>query len=386
MHSPFSSAMSRRAFLADLGMGFTGLALAAMLHRDGVARADSPGWTPPDGKPHFAPEGQERHLVLHGRRHQPHGELRSQTGADKVRRQDHRRDALQGRAQQILPQGQPPHRRAQRRQRPDPPEALSAAGRLSQARAKRHRGQRLVAAPRRLHRRPRRRPFDVDDRQQPRRPAAIPHRPAQSGGRVSDDRLVGALRTRLAQRQPAAVRRAGHAAGRLLRRRRRPRLRLPRPGAPGRALKVDPKNPLPFASPGADKFREEQKAEFDLLGRLNRLSGVEYPDDPALRARIKSYELAFRMQTAVPEVFQFRARDGGDADGCTAWISRRRAPFGQLCLAARRLVERGVRFVQVFHGSNGGAGAWDAHGGLKANHATPVRPGRSADRGPAART
>jgi uncharacterized protein (DUF1501 family) len=44
--------------------------------------------------------------------------------------------------------------------------------------------------------------------------------------------------------------------------------------------------------------------------------------------------------------------------------------FGQLCLAARRLVERGVRFVQVFHGSNGGAGAWDAHGGLKANHST----------------
>src|SRR5207248_6794123 len=42
-------------------------------------------------------------------------------------------------------------------------------------------------------------------------------------------------------------------------------------------------------------------------------------------------------------------------------------PFGQLCLAARRLVERGVRFVQVFHGGGGG-GAWDAHGGIKANH------------------
>ena len=43
--------------------------------------------------------------------------------------------------------------------------------------------------------------------------------------------------------------------------------------------------------------------------------------------------------------------------------------FGEQCLAARRLVERGVRFVQVFHGSNVGAGAWDAHSGLKANHA-----------------
>ena len=44
-------------------------------------------------------------------------------------------------------------------------------------------------------------------------------------------------------------------------------------------------------------------------------------------------------------------------------------PFGQMCLSARRMVERGVRFVQVFHGSNGGAGAWDAHGGLRQNHA-----------------
>jgi uncharacterized protein (DUF1501 family) len=43
--------------------------------------------------------------------------------------------------------------------------------------------------------------------------------------------------------------------------------------------------------------------------------------------------------------------------------------FGQMCLTARRLVERGVRFVQIFHGSNGGAGAWDAHGALRQSHA-----------------
>src|SRR5262245_50076325 len=55
----------------------------------------------------------------------------------------------------------------------------------------------------------------------------------------------------------------------------------------GVRLNIDPKNPLPFASPGKDKFREEQKAEFDLLGRLNRLAEIEYPDDPVLRARIK---------------------------------------------------------------------------------------------------
>src|SRR5205085_1314754 len=51
--------VNRRTFLADVGMGFTGLALGALLHRDGVARADQPGmWSPPDGKPHFAPKAK----------------------------------------------------------------------------------------------------------------------------------------------------------------------------------------------------------------------------------------------------------------------------------------------------------------------------------------
>ncbi len=86
-----------------------------------------------------------------------------------------------------------------------------------------------------------------------------------------------------------------------------------------------------------------------------------------MRARIKSYELAARMQMAVPEVVRFddetpetQALYGLDRDPTRT--------FGQQCLAARRLVERGVRFVQIFHGSNGGAGAWDAHGNLKNGH------------------
>jgi len=135
----------------------------------------------------------------------------------------------------------------------------------------------------------------------------------------------------------------------------------------GVRMNADPGNPLPFASPGPGKFREEQAAEFDLLGRLNRLAGIEYPDDPALRARIKSYELAFRMQTAVPEVFRFddESKETRELYGLDQAATR---DFGMQCLGARRLVERGVRFVQLFHGSSGGAGAWDAHGGLKKNH------------------
>jgi hypothetical protein len=132
-------------------------------------------------------------------------------------------------------------------------------------------------------------------------------------------------------------------------------------------LGTDPKNPLPFAGPGPDVFREEQAEEFGLLGRLNGLSGVQYPDDTALLARIKAYELAFHMQTAVPDVV--------DCSGETAAVrgqygldEKVTEPFGRQCLVARRLVERGVRFVQIFHGSNGGAGAWDAHSGLKKGH------------------
>ncbi len=137
----------------------------------------------------------------------------------------------------------------------------------------------------------------------------------------------------------------------------------------GVQLGVDPKDPLPFAAPGTDVYREEQRGEFELLGRLNKLSAVEYPLDNSLRARIKSYELAFHMQTAVPEVVDCEA----ETEAIRQLYGLDQKPsetFGRQCLVARRLVEKGVRFVQIFHGSNGGAGAWDAHGGLKANHGT----------------
>jgi hypothetical protein len=135
----------------------------------------------------------------------------------------------------------------------------------------------------------------------------------------------------------------------------------------GVQLGVDPKSPLPFAAPGTDVFRQEQEAEFALLDRLNRLTAVEYPHDPLIAARIKSYELAFHMQTAVPQVVDCEAETAATR-AMYGLDAKPTATFGRQCLVARRLVEEGVRFVQIFHGSNGGAGAWDAHGGLKANH------------------
>jgi hypothetical protein len=135
----------------------------------------------------------------------------------------------------------------------------------------------------------------------------------------------------------------------------------------GVRMNVDPKNPLPFAAPAGGKSRDDQAREFELLRRLNGLTQVEYPDDAALRARIKSYELAFRMQTAVPDLFKFEeeSEETRKLYGMDQEITK---PFAQTCLAARRMVEGGVRFIQIFHGYDGGAGAWDAHGGLKAGH------------------
>lgn len=135
----------------------------------------------------------------------------------------------------------------------------------------------------------------------------------------------------------------------------------------GVRLDVGGGEPLPFVS--AAKFgvtAEEQAAEFSLLGRLNQLAGIDYPRDPELRARIKSYELAFGMQMAVPEALDL-AGETAESLALYGLDDKTTEPFGKLCLSARRLVERGVRFVQIFHGGGGG-GAWDAHSDIKVNH------------------
>ncbi|MCR9197388.1 MAG: DUF1501 domain-containing protein [Planctomycetaceae bacterium] len=136
-------------------------------------------------------------------------------------------------------------------------------------------------------------------------------------------------------------------------------------------LKVDPANPLDYAKPELTLEREEQRLSFDLIRRLNQLSAQEYPHDAELMARMKSYELAFRMQTAVPEAMDF-ATETQDMQRLYGFDQQETRPFGQQLLAARRLVERGVRFIQIQHGA-GAAGAWDQHSGLKAGHSRLAR-------------
>lgn len=138
----------------------------------------------------------------------------------------------------------------------------------------------------------------------------------------------------------------------------------------GVRMKVDPKNPLSFVRPADEKFTiDEQRENFSLLGKLNRIAGIEYPDDQQLLARIKSYELAFEMQSAVPEVMDF-SKEPKHIHELYGIGTKETDDFGQKCLAARRLVERGVRFVQLFHGYTGNAGGWDSHVNIKGLHST----------------
>jgi len=131
-------------------------------------------------------------------------------------------------------------------------------------------------------------------------------------------------------------------------------------------LRIDPASPLDFSKPARPFSTEAQGLGMDLVRQLTALRGVEYPQDSAMAARIASYELAFRMQRSVPEVLDFstetaetKALYGIDQPHCR--------DFAMQLLGARRLVERGVRFIQIQHGG-GGAGAWDAHGKLRDNH------------------
>lgn len=135
----------------------------------------------------------------------------------------------------------------------------------------------------------------------------------------------------------------------------------------GVPLQVSAKNSMPYLSPEEGVFIEEQRRQLDLLRQLNTLTADRNPDDKAILARIRAYELAARMQTAIPEVVNLDQESKLTHENYGLNQNETRT-FGRQMLTARRLVEQGVRFVQVYHGSNGGAGSWDAHKGLKAGH------------------
>ena len=132
-------------------------------------------------------------------------------------------------------------------------------------------------------------------------------------------------------------------------------------------LKIDPSNPLDYAKPSNGMTAADQLKNLNLTNKLNRLAAEQYPLDPVIEARMKSYELAYRMQTAVPETLDF-TQESAETQKLYGLDQNETRAFGQQLLAARRLSERGVRFIQIMHG-DGAAGAWDNHSGLKKGHA-----------------
>jgi hypothetical protein len=355
----------RRDFLARIGTSFTGVALAAMLHRDGLAQSADAPWSPPDGKPHFPPKAQSviwlfmNGGVSHLETFDPKPEL----------------DRYAGKTIEATPYAgtQDPKKLS-----------LSRVVVVNDANGQ----SRNTLYPTQVK-------FKKYGQSGTEFSDWLPHLGAcaddiavirsiyttdnnhgaqtqfHSGRHMLDGEFpnlgawvhygLGSLNDNLPQyvsigRREYWNKSDGHYLG---------------PAHDAVPVRVDPADPLDYARPEGEVLPEEQRLGFSLVDRLDRLRAEAYPDDPALAARIKSYELAFRMQRSLPEALDFRV-EPAETRRLYGLDDPETRPFGEQLLATRRMVERGVRFVQVQHGA-GGAGVWDAHGGLRANHSSNCR-------------
>ena len=109
-----------------------------------------------------------------------------------------------------------------------------------------------------------------------------------------------------------------------------------------------------------------QRANLDLLSELNRSHQKDHPQHDDLAARIEAYELAFRMQMEVPQVVNIDNEDE-KTKKLYGIGNESTDSFGRRCLLARKLVENGVRFVQIY------AGGWDSHDYIERSHAARIR-------------
>jgi hypothetical protein len=112
---------------------------------------------------------------------------------------------------------------------------------------------------------------------------------------------------------------------------------------------------------------DQQRAQLDLLARLNRRQLPQEPGEPELAARIESFELAYRMQMAAPEALDIN-KETTLVQKLYGLDNPKSAPFGKQCLMARRLIERGVRFVQIYSGGEENEKSWDGHLNIVQNH------------------
>jgi hypothetical protein len=126
-------------------------------------------------------------------------------------------------------------------------------------------------------------------------------------------------------------------------------------------------DPIAYLHPPKGVTPQQQRARLDLLARYNERHLAANPGESALSARIASYELAYRMQSSAAEAIDL-SDESPEARALYGLDDKVTAHFGRNCLLARRLVERGVRFIEVYSGGDFGPTAWDAHDDLKKNH------------------
>ena len=123
-------------------------------------------------------------------------------------------------------------------------------------------------------------------------------------------------------------------------------------------------NPILNLATPANVTADRQKQKLELIGQLNEIHKRQRPHDSELDARQAAYELAFRMQATALETVDLSTEDAATKE--MYGLNRKEtADFGHRCLLARRLVERGVRFVQVYCGAGS---QWDAHSDIEGNH------------------
>ena len=125
--------------------------------------------------------------------------------------------------------------------------------------------------------------------------------------------------------------------------------------------------PILDLQPREGTTRSTQRMLLDRLNARNRTHQIQRPDNSELEARIASYELAYKMQEHAPEAVDL-TKETQETQQLYGLDEQRTTDFGRKCLLARRMVERGVRFIQIYSGGNHNDANWDAHGDLEKNH------------------
>ena len=125
---------------------------------------------------------------------------------------------------------------------------------------------------------------------------------------------------------------------------------------------VDAEKGIPNLNMPQGHTAASRQAQLKLMGELNQRHLERHAGHSELEARIRAYELSFRMQTAAPEAFDL-AQETEETKALYGFDRKETAEYGRQCLLARRLVERGVRFIQLR------SGGWDAHGNIAEEHA-----------------